>query len=143
MRMVYHVGRPAILEGNKFLPLTGMPILKTARISVLLAVWLPEPLTVAATIAKSFTIGGRSSGPTVCGLVEVSMMLMCPDSTDVKTMRNCKGCCCTVGSGPTSTATPFTSCWPSWPLLLYRTLYDVVPVHVVLQHTNFYYSTSR
>ena len=59
--MVYHVGRPEMLDGNKFFALTGMPILKTARTSRPLAVWLPEPLTVATTIEKSFTISGRSA----------------------------------------------------------------------------------
>ena len=41
-----------MLEGNRFLPLAGTPILWMARISVLLAVWLPEPLTVATVIEK-------------------------------------------------------------------------------------------
>ncbi len=54
-RMVYQVGRPWILEGKRFLPETGMPILKMARKMVLLAVELPEPLTVPTVIEKSFT----------------------------------------------------------------------------------------
>src|SRR4029079_922434 len=54
-RMVNHVGRPAMFDGNRFLPLTGMPIWKMARSSTLLAVWLPEPLTVATWMLKSFT----------------------------------------------------------------------------------------
>ena len=45
--MVNQVGSPAMLEGNMFLPETGMPIWKMARIRTVLAVWLPEPLTVA------------------------------------------------------------------------------------------------
>src|SRR5690242_14190862 len=88
--MVYHVGRPAIFEGNRFLPLTGMPILKIARIRVLLAVWLPEPFTVAATIAKSFTIGGRSSMLTCCASVwgSVTLIFLTPNGCE----RRVKGC---------------------------------------------------
>src|SRR5512135_992442 len=53
-----------MLEGNRFLPLAGTPILWMARISALLAVWLPEPLTVATVIEKSLTIGARAAaGP--------------------------------------------------------------------------------
>ncbi len=53
-----------MLDGNRFLPLAGTPILWMARISVLLAVWLPEPLTVATVMEKSLTIGARSTaGP--------------------------------------------------------------------------------
>src|SRR5262245_37697580 len=74
--MVYQVGRPAMLEGKRFLPLTGTPILKIARMRVLLAVWLPERLTVAATIAKSLTIGSRSARPAPRGPASVSMTLI-------------------------------------------------------------------
>src|SRR5262245_60931661 len=74
--MVYQVGRPAMFDGKRFLPLTGMPILKIARMRVLLAVWLPEPLTVAATIAKSLTIGSRSARPAPPGLASDSMTLI-------------------------------------------------------------------
>src|SRR5579859_1910169 len=49
-----------MLEGKRFLPQTGMPILNRARKSELLAVWLPEPLTVATTIEKSLIPGGFS-----------------------------------------------------------------------------------
>src|SRR5205085_6268074 len=38
----------------------GMPIWKIARSSVLFAVWLPEPLTVATWIEHSFTMGAGS-----------------------------------------------------------------------------------
>src|ERR1051325_7970617 len=54
-RMVYQVGNPWILEGNRFLPETGMPILKIARRMVLLAVELPEPFLVPTIMEKSFT----------------------------------------------------------------------------------------
>src|SRR5436190_2817240 len=72
-RIVNHVGRPAMLLGKRFFPETGMPIWKMARSSVLLAVWLPEPLTVATWIEHSLTIGagggaaGRVSGAVAGG----------------------------------------------------------------------------
>ena len=46
-----------MLDGKRFFPETGMPIWKMARRSVLLAVWLPEPFTVATWMLKSFTFG--------------------------------------------------------------------------------------
>ncbi len=58
--MVYHVGSPLMLEGNRFLPLTGIPILNRERINVWFAVWLPEPFLVATIIEKSFTIWPRA-----------------------------------------------------------------------------------
>ena len=51
------VGRPAMFEGNIFLPETGMPIWKMDRISTELAVWLPDPFTVATCMLKSLTTG--------------------------------------------------------------------------------------
>jgi len=36
-----------MFEGNRFLPDTGMPIWKSDRMSTRLAVWLPDPFTVA------------------------------------------------------------------------------------------------
>jgi hypothetical protein len=54
-RMVYQVGRPWILEGKRFLPLTGIPIRNRARRRARFEVWLPEPFAVATTIEKSFT----------------------------------------------------------------------------------------
>src|SRR6266496_5537381 len=44
-----------MFDGNKFLPETGMPILKIARKMVLLAVELPEPFLVPTMMEKSFT----------------------------------------------------------------------------------------
>ena len=46
-RIVNQVGRPAMFEGNRFFPDTGMPIWKMARSNTLFAVWLPEPFAVA------------------------------------------------------------------------------------------------
>src|SRR3954468_9163960 len=54
-RTVYQVGSPAIFDGNMFLPDTGMPIWKSERRMTRLAVWLPDPLTVATWIVKSLT----------------------------------------------------------------------------------------
>src|SRR5690242_5196311 len=44
-----------MLEGKRFLPETGIPILKIARKMVLLAVELPEPFLVPTIMEKSFT----------------------------------------------------------------------------------------
>jgi hypothetical protein len=38
-----------------FLPETGTPIWKMERIRTVLAVWLPDPLTVAICMEKSLT----------------------------------------------------------------------------------------
>src|SRR3954451_7360569 len=54
-RIVNHVGNPAMFDGNIFFPETGIPIWKMARISTLLAVWLPDPFTVATWMLKSLT----------------------------------------------------------------------------------------
>src|SRR5579859_3483193 len=56
MRSWYHVGSPSMLEGKTFLGATGMPIEKRARVRTRLAVWLPEPFTVAAWKVRSLTI---------------------------------------------------------------------------------------
>ena len=45
-----------MLDGKIFLPETGMPIWKIERSSTVLAVWLPEPLTVATWILMSLRI---------------------------------------------------------------------------------------
>src|ERR1035438_6912265 len=60
-RMVNQVGNPAMLDGNMFLPATGIPIWKMARMRTVLAVWLPLPLTVATWMLKSLVtewVGG-------------------------------------------------------------------------------------
>src|ERR1700730_12180721 len=56
-RIVNHVGRPAIFDGNMFLPLTGTPIWKMERIRTLFDDCDPDPFTVATWIVKSFTTG--------------------------------------------------------------------------------------
>src|SRR5437868_6848060 len=53
--MVYHVGRPAMIDGNMFLPETGTPLNRIDRSSTMFAVWLPDPFTVAIWMLKSFT----------------------------------------------------------------------------------------
>ena len=53
--MVYQVGSPAMFDGNMFLPDTGTPIWKMERSRTRLAVWLPDPLTVATWMLKSLT----------------------------------------------------------------------------------------
>src|ERR1700749_2627126 len=66
--MVYQVGRPAMLEGKRFLPLTGTPMAKMLRSSTLLADWEPEPLTVAIWMLKSLTtgLGGAAGSASPC-----------------------------------------------------------------------------
>src|SRR5258706_11446287 len=61
-RIVNHVGRPAMFEGNMFLPLTGTPIWKMERIRTLLDDWDPDPLTVATWIVRSLTTGAPPDG---------------------------------------------------------------------------------
>ena len=60
--MVYQVGRPAIFDGNRFLPETGTPNWKIDRSSTRFAVWLPDPLTVATWMLKSLTIRRAAGG---------------------------------------------------------------------------------
>src|SRR5580704_2454399 len=54
-RISYHVGRPWMFDGNRFLPETGTPIRKIERIRRLFALEDPVPLTLASFRAKSFT----------------------------------------------------------------------------------------
>ena len=58
-RIVNQVGSPWMLEGNRFLPETGIPIWKMARMRMLFEDWLPDPLAVATWIEKSLTTGER------------------------------------------------------------------------------------
>src|SRR5689334_21593758 len=62
MRSWYQVGRPSMLEGNTFLGATGIPMWKMALVSTRLAVWLPDPLTVAAWMVRSLTMGSVTWG---------------------------------------------------------------------------------
>ncbi len=55
-RMVYQVGRPAMFDGNRFLPLTGTPMRKTLFSSTRFADCEPEPFTVAIWMLKSLTM---------------------------------------------------------------------------------------
>ena len=56
IRSWYQVGRPSMFDGNTFFGATGIPIRKIARVKMRLAVWLPEPLTVAAWMVRSLVI---------------------------------------------------------------------------------------
>ncbi len=56
-----------MLDGNMFLPETGMPIWKMERNRTRLAVWLPEPLTVATWMLKSLTTRVATAGEAVSG----------------------------------------------------------------------------
>ena len=59
--MVYQVGSPAILDGNRFLPETGTPIWKIERSRMVLALCDPDPFAVATWMLKSLTMGLRSA----------------------------------------------------------------------------------
>src|SRR5712675_785553 len=56
-RIVNQVGRPAIFEGKRFLPETGIPIMKMLRSRTLLDDCEPDPLTVATWMLKSLITG--------------------------------------------------------------------------------------
>ena len=56
-----------MFDGNMFLPETGTPIWKIDRSRTRLAVWLPEPLTVATWMLKSLTMR-RGADATCCVL---------------------------------------------------------------------------
>src|SRR3954469_16134894 len=73
-RMVNQVGSPAMFEGKRFLPETGIPIWKILRSNTMLADCEPEPLTVATWMEKSFTtlVGG---GPWRCGCTTTSVAI--------------------------------------------------------------------
>src|SRR2546429_4114608 len=62
IRSWYQVGRPSMLEGNTFFGATGIPMRKIALVRTRFAVWLPEPLTVAAWMVRSLTMGSVTSG---------------------------------------------------------------------------------
>src|SRR5271156_4720941 len=54
--MVYQVGKPAMLDGKRFFPLTGMPIPNMLLSSTRLADCDPDPFTVATWMLKSLMI---------------------------------------------------------------------------------------
>ena len=52
--MMYQVGSPDMLLGNRFFPLTGTPISNIELSRIRLDDWDPVPLAVATLITKSF-----------------------------------------------------------------------------------------
>ena len=64
-----------MLEGKRFLPETGMPILKESRAGWWCWRWLPEPFTVPTVIEKSFT----TLSAIILLLVERSAIEFCAD----------------------------------------------------------------
>src|SRR5215470_6946396 len=54
-RIVNHVGRPAIFDGNRFFPETGTPIWKMLRSRTVLELCEPDPFTVATWMLMSLT----------------------------------------------------------------------------------------
>src|SRR5271167_5205564 len=87
-RMVYHVGRPAMFDGNKFLPETGTPIWKMVRSRIELALCDPEPLAVATWMLKSLTMGARSADAAEpVGAISV-VTINTPDSVAPRNMHD-------------------------------------------------------
>src|SRR5919108_5574519 len=87
-RMVYQVGRPAMFEGNRFLPETGTPIWKIVRSSTVLADCEPEPFTVATWMLRSLTTvvsSGREPAGFCC--TAMSLVAMEEKSPDTKPRR--------------------------------------------------------
>ena len=60
-RISYQVGRPWMLEGNTFFPVTGIPMRKMACMRRPLALADPVPLTVAILRARSLIRASRPS----------------------------------------------------------------------------------
>src|SRR4029453_10625156 len=79
-RIVYQVGRPAMFDGKRFLPETGTPIWKIERSRTRLAVWLPDPLTVATWMLKSLTTA-LAAGADWSASVATSEEAMCARSS--------------------------------------------------------------
>jgi hypothetical protein len=52
---MYHVGNPEIFEGNKFFPLTGIPMSYNVCNKMRFADCEPVPFAVAMLMVKSFT----------------------------------------------------------------------------------------
>src|SRR6476646_7058204 len=74
--MVYQVGRPAILDGNRFLPLIGIPIAKMLFSRTLFADCDPEPFTVATWMLKSLTTSpDRSAAARGCSAFRVTLLV--------------------------------------------------------------------
>ena len=55
-RIVYQVGRPAMFDGKRFLPDTGIPIWKSERRSTVLELCEPDPFAVATWRVTSLVI---------------------------------------------------------------------------------------
>ena len=73
---MYQVGSPAMLEGKRFFPETGMPIWNRARSSTVFEDCEPEPFAVATWSEKSLTTGPRAAGREEGSLVDVSLAAM-------------------------------------------------------------------
>ena len=54
--MMYHVGSPEICDGNRFLPLDGIPMSKKDCSNIKFADCDPVPFAVAMLMQKSLTI---------------------------------------------------------------------------------------
>ncbi len=80
-RIVNQVGRPWMFEGKRFLPETGIPIWKIARMRMLFEDMLPDPLAVATWMEKSLTTDRGPEGAAVLSSrTAVDMNLLMPFS---------------------------------------------------------------
>ena len=75
-----------MFDGKRFFPDTGTPIWKMERSSTMLAVWLPEPLTVAIWMLKSLTTWERWAASAGAGLGKVE--LICVNFTVLPSRRD-------------------------------------------------------
>ena len=60
---MYQVGNPEMFDGNKFFPLTGIPMSNNVCRRMRFADWEPVPFAVAMLMVKSFTILSISGYP--------------------------------------------------------------------------------
>src|SRR5882757_8291709 len=88
--MVYQVGRPAMFEGNRFLPETGTPIWKILRNRTVLELCDPDPLTVATWILMSLTTrffsGGRLSAWRDTSVVAIPRPFLVPGAEFLRSL---------------------------------------------------------
>src|SRR5688572_19872239 len=84
-----------MLLGKRFFPDTGIPIWKIARSSVLFAVWLPDPFTVATWIEHSLTMGAGVAAVDAGFGAVVAWVMGLPESGAIRPIR-----CDSTGRAP-------------------------------------------
>src|SRR5580658_6854189 len=90
--MVNQVGKPAMLEGKRFLPLTGTPMAKILRSRTLLADCEPEPLTVAIWMLKSLVTGFGEAAVAVSPCADGAPALVVAMGAEFPSDRKWKDC---------------------------------------------------